>query len=118
MRDVSDRQKEWLRAIDSHQAAYGTSPTVRELRESMKVSSTNGVADQLRILMRNGLIDRGPDDGSQDYTARRPMVLTARARFAIGVDRPYTLAEFDACQELDMERLRATIARLETLDRK
>lgn len=114
LRDVSDRQKEWLRAIDLHQAAFGTSPTTRELMKAMRTKSTNGVVDQLRILERNALIDRGIDDGMQRHTARRPIVLTARARLAIGSERPYTLAEFDTCTELDMERLRATIALLET----
>ncbi len=58
MTGASARQRLVLAAIRRHQAAKGFAPTIRELCTELEISSTNGVAEHLRLLERKGLVSR------------------------------------------------------------
>lgn len=55
-RPPTERQLDVLCEVASFRAAFGASPTVRELCEALGIESTNGVADHLAALERKGLL--------------------------------------------------------------
>lgn len=50
------RQLEVLAAVRAYVALHGMPPTLREIADLVGVSSTNGVTDHLRALVRHGLM--------------------------------------------------------------
>lgn len=60
---LTERQEQVLELIRTYQLEYGTSPTLRELRELLKVSSDNGILKHLDALEEKGYISRR--DGSR-----------------------------------------------------
>jgi repressor LexA len=56
--ECTDREREILRAIVNASAAKGYPPSVRELCETLRVASTNGMVEHLRKLVRKGLLER------------------------------------------------------------
>lgn len=57
--DLSDQQREILACIRRWTAVHGESPSVREIGQSVGLSSTGSVAYQLGQLEEAGAIDRG-----------------------------------------------------------
>lgn len=57
---MTPRQEECLKLIQSHIVAHSRPPTVRWLVQRMGLRSTNGVADHLRRLERDGHIRIDP----------------------------------------------------------
>lgn len=72
---TTPRQMEWLWAIRNGEHRSG--PKIRDLAAAMGGSSTNGVADMLKRLEAQGLVQR-------DRTGRT-YVTTKRARELLGV---------------------------------
>lgn len=58
---LTSRQAECLRAIQSHQAAHGVSPTVRNLMSVLGLASSSGVVRLLEGLEDRGAIRRLPN---------------------------------------------------------
>lgn len=58
MNGPSPRQLDVMRAIRQHQSTKGFPITIRELCNHLQVTSTNTVADHLRLLERKGFITR------------------------------------------------------------
>lgn len=54
----TDKQQQVLEIIRDYQLEHGTSPTLRELRESLGVSSDNGVLKHLAALEEKGYLSR------------------------------------------------------------
>ena len=54
------RQLAVLRFIDAHRSAHGHAPTVQEIAEHLRITSTNGVVDHLKALVKKGLITFTP----------------------------------------------------------
>ena len=57
-RDLTHRQRQVLELIRRHAAAKGAPPTIRELREGLKLKSLRGVTVHLDALVRKGYIER------------------------------------------------------------
>lgn len=60
---LTERQEQVLEIIRDYQLEHGTSPTLRELREALGVSSDNGILKHLTGLEEKGFISRR--DGSR-----------------------------------------------------
>jgi repressor LexA len=56
MTDLTDRQREVLTALANLTTRDGMPPTLRELAAELGISSTNGVSDHLRALLRKGYV--------------------------------------------------------------
>ena len=80
MEEMTERQKEILNFIVETSDERGFPPTIREIGDQMKISSTNGVNDHLKALERKGYLTRGEQQS-------RSMVATKRARLVLGVGR-------------------------------
>ncbi len=63
MEILTERQEQVLEIIRDYQLEHGTSPTLRELREALGVSSDNGILKHLTCLEEKGYISRR--DGSR-----------------------------------------------------
>jgi DNA-binding MarR family transcriptional regulator len=57
---LTERQLRVLVAIEQFIAARGYPPTVRALCEMLRLTSTNGVSEHLRALVRKGYLERDP----------------------------------------------------------
>ena len=68
-----------LELIHSRKTRMGAPPTIREICESLGITSTNGANDHLKALERKGLIDRGPSETA------RAICLTEAGYREIGV---------------------------------
>ncbi len=55
---LTERQKQVLELIRRHMVRQGAPPTIRELREGLKLKSLRGVTVHLDALVRKGFIDR------------------------------------------------------------
>ena len=58
MIELTKRQEQVLSWIKRFISAKGYSPTIRDIGEGLGISSTNGVSDHLRALIRKGKITR------------------------------------------------------------
>lgn len=58
VRELTDKQKAVLDFIESHQFEFGRSPTLREIREYLEVSSDNSVLKHINALVKKGLIQK------------------------------------------------------------
>jgi repressor LexA len=74
------RQLQYLRAIVSFQDRHGFSPTIRELGNALGMASTNGVAEQLHLIRRKGLLD-------WRINKARTLALTARGWRELGLKK-------------------------------
>ncbi len=59
-KELTDRQRQVLKFIREMMEKKGSPPTIREIGERFKISSTNGVRDILSALTRKGYIHRKP----------------------------------------------------------
>lgn len=57
MKALTERQARVLRCIIEHLQCNQFSPSIREIGDSVGISSTNGVAFHLKALRRKGYID-------------------------------------------------------------
>jgi len=57
---LTERQHEALSFISSFNRKFGFPPSLREIGESMGITSTNGVSDHLKALEKKGYIFREP----------------------------------------------------------
>ena len=55
---LTHRQRQVLKMIQKHMREQGAPPTIRELREGLKLKSLRGVTIHLDALARKGYIDR------------------------------------------------------------
>ena len=76
MNDLSRRQKEVLQYIQTSILQRSMPPTYREIGDALGISSTNGVADHVKALIRKGYISK-PERGSG---VARGLILTEKAR--------------------------------------
>lgn len=60
MTKLSPRQQDVLKFIETYQTEHGASPTIKEIRDEIKVASDNSVLKHLDALERKGLIQRAP----------------------------------------------------------
>lgn len=74
MDDLSPRQREILDFMVSAIDQKGIAPTYREIGAALQISSTNGVSDHVKALIRKGYLQRGAIAGSP-----RSLVPTTRA---------------------------------------
>jgi repressor LexA len=74
MEDLSPRQQAILDFIVSSLDQRGVVPTYREIGASLGISSTNGVSDHIKALVKKGYLERAGDPGSP-----RCLKLTTRA---------------------------------------
>ncbi len=96
---LTTRQFEVLTKIVEHYVAFFRAPTIRELGQYLRISSTNGVFAHLRALARKGAIVRRRD------TARGIEVDWDEAR-ALGL--PYPIWNFPVVQsEVETDAHRA-----------
>ena len=58
MEELTDKQKQVLKYIEHYQLDHGKSPTIREIREYLKVSSDNSVLKHLVALEKKGYISK------------------------------------------------------------
>ncbi|MBP7819290.1 repressor LexA [Candidatus Gracilibacteria bacterium] len=58
VKELTDKQKAVLDFIESHQFEFGRSPTLREIREYLEVSSDNSVLKHINALVKKGLIQK------------------------------------------------------------
>lgn len=58
MEGLTDKQKAVLKFIEKYQMEYGSSPTLREMREHFKVSSDNSVIKHVKALHQKGYIEK------------------------------------------------------------
>jgi repressor LexA len=72
--DLSPRQRDVLDYIRSALMQQGFPPTYREMGDALGISSTNGVADHVKALVRKGYLEKS------DSGAARGLKLTQRAR--------------------------------------
>jgi len=56
-RPLTKRQKKLLTFIVEHIVAFNMPPTFREIRVHMRISSTNGVADHLKLIEKKGYLE-------------------------------------------------------------
>ncbi|NTX08279.1 hypothetical protein HUA75_41665 [Myxococcus sp. CA040A] len=68
--ELTGRQREILRFIVDVRERRGYSPSVREIGQAFRITSTNGVNDHLKALVRKGCLDR-------DAMTARSLVPTA-----------------------------------------
>lgn len=61
---LTDRQRQVLDFIREHVMAHGSPPTIREIGARMAISSTNGVRQHIRALIKKGYLKK------QEYVAR------------------------------------------------
>jgi repressor LexA len=76
--DPTPRQREVLVVIHRFQKATGYPITLREIGDRLGISSTNAVADHLRLLEAKGLVSR------EQYRARTLKLTTAGRRWTNG----------------------------------
>lgn len=58
MEDLTKRQQEVLSFIEDYQLDHGKSPTIREIKEFLNVSSDNSVLKHLKALEKKGFIEK------------------------------------------------------------
>ena len=75
MDDLSNRQKEVLEFIQNAISLNKIPPTYREIGEALNISSTNGVADHVKALIRKGYVTKPKNKGS----SARGLMLTEKA---------------------------------------
>jgi repressor LexA len=76
MKDLSPRQKEALEYIMLTISQRNMPPTYREIGDALGISSTNGVSDHVKALVRKGYLERP----SQGAGMARGLILTDKAR--------------------------------------
>lgn len=64
MEELPPRQKQMLDFIASYEDQRGIPPTLREIGEALGIRSTNGVAEQLKALVKKGFLERAADPRS------------------------------------------------------
>ena len=57
---LSPRQQEVVNFVEKYQLEFGASPTIKEIREHLKVSSDNSVLKHLDALEKKGVLKREP----------------------------------------------------------
>lgn len=72
--ELSPRQRDVLDFIRSALMQRGYPPTYREIGDALGISSTNGVADHVKALVRKGYLEKS------DSGAARGLKLTSKAR--------------------------------------
>lgn len=115
IKPLTESQLVGLRAL-YELSSSGRPPTVREIAGRLGYTSLNAVADLFKILTAKGLIERLDAKAS----GRRRIVFTEKAKAVLGVGTrgPYTLAEWDSTDEIDVDRIRETIIALEQATRR
>jgi len=78
MEDLSPRQRDVLDYIQSTIAQQGLPPTYREIGDALGISSTNGVADHVKALIRKGYIKKA--DRSASGGIARGLLLTSKSQ--------------------------------------
>ncbi len=58
MEDLTSRQEQVLNFIEDYQLDHGKSPTIREIKEFLDVSSDNSVLKHLKALEKKGYIEK------------------------------------------------------------
>jgi repressor LexA len=58
MSDLTSRQEQVLNFIEEYQLDHGKSPTIREIKEFLDVSSDNSVLKHLKALEKKGFIEK------------------------------------------------------------
>ena len=58
--ELTDKQRKVLHFIEEYQLEYGSSPTIREMREYLGVSSDNSVLKHIRALEEKGYLEKDP----------------------------------------------------------
>lgn len=58
MNDLTQRQQEVLDFIEEYQLDHGKSPTIREIKDFLNVSSDNSVLKHLKALEKKGFIEK------------------------------------------------------------
>lgn len=76
--DVTQRQKAILKFIEQTQRQKGYPPSIREIGRKFGIRSTNGVLYHLRVLQREGLLERS------EYTSRGMRLSKAAERESTG----------------------------------
>lgn len=74
--DLSPRQRDVLDFIQASLSGAGTPPTYREIGDALGITSTNGVADHVKALIRKGYLRRA----KPGVSVARGLVLTQRAQ--------------------------------------
>ncbi len=77
MNDLSARQKEVLEFIQQTISISKLPPTYREIGDALGISSTNGVSDHVKALIRKGYIEKPKGKSS----SARGLLLTEKAEF-------------------------------------
>lgn len=73
---LTSRQLEILRFVAGTTDARGYPPTLREIGAAFRISSTNGVSDHLKALLRRGVVSR-------ETRRSRTLVVTTAGRVAL-----------------------------------
>lgn len=60
MEKLTKRQEEIMIFIQKHHDQYLTTPTYREIRDYLRLKSTNGIQQHLMLLEKKGFIERTP----------------------------------------------------------
>lgn len=58
MNTITEKQEAVLRFIEKYQMEFGSSPTIREMREHFKVSSDNSIIKHIKALEEKGFIQK------------------------------------------------------------
>jgi len=58
MKELTDKQQKVLNFIEAFQMQYGKSPTIREMKEFLNVSSDNSVLKHLSALQKKGYLSK------------------------------------------------------------
>lgn len=112
MKRITTRQLEVLRSIHNYIERAGRPPTIRELCSAHNVASTYTMTCHLRALIAKRMVVKS-------VGSSRGLAITTEGTDALGLSgAPYTLREWDATQEPDVTRIRATIAALERRTRR
>ncbi len=82
--DLTARQREILRFIVDVRERRGFSPSIRDIGKTFRITSTNGVNDHLKALVRKGCLDRDamtarslvPTESGLREASRHPVTAT------------------------------------------
>lgn len=78
MEELSPRQRDVLDFIQSTIAQRSIPPTYREIGDALNISSTNGVADHVKALIRKGYLKKAQGEASGGVA--RGLMLTAKSQ--------------------------------------
>lgn len=98
---LTRRQAQILRFIREYLDAFGYAPSVREIAERLRITSTNGVNDHLLALERKGWVERTPRTARGLRLLRRDIESAERQSYGNTKEReagrlPARIAETDS----------------------